>query len=162
MHAQPTFQSMVLSGYSHLFHDLKYEDDDSLFHGALLNALLCDQSHNFIDLLIGLRNVLRNCSKVFCCIRQHHLLRRFPPNLGTSTSTGIVRTASTNLAMTCGNIFPRLRPRLAVWTQPPKITILRTSVNSSPDVPSSSVFHHSRTRTFLTAFTGSFTCNINS
>ena len=43
---------------------------------------------------------------------------------------------------------PRLRPRLAVWTQPPKITILRTSVNFSPDVLSSSVFHHSRTRTW--------------
>ena len=36
---------------------------------------------------------------------------------------------------------------LAVWTQPPKITILPTSVIFSPDVPSSSVSHHSRTRT---------------
>ena len=39
---------------------------------------------------------------------------------------------------------------------------MRTSVNFSPDVPSSSVSLHSRTQTFLTAFTGSFTCNINS
>ena len=44
--------------------------------------------------------------------------------------------------MTCGNINPRLRPRLTVWTQPPKINILRTLINSSPDIPSFEIFDH--------------------
>ena len=37
--------------FHHFFHDLKYGDNDYLFHGALLNAFLCDQSHNFKDFL---------------------------------------------------------------------------------------------------------------
>ena len=44
----------------HLFHDLRYEDNNYLLHGALLNALLWDQSHNFIDLL----NALAVCSTI--------------------------------------------------------------------------------------------------
>ena len=61
-----TFRSMIRSGnnlvhFHHLFHDLRYGDNDYLLHGALLNALLWDQSHNFVDLLNDLRNVLRNC-----------------------------------------------------------------------------------------------------
>ena len=57
-------------------------------------------------LLSDLRNVLRNCSTVSCCTRQRAIWWdwRFLPTLCTGTSTGIVRTASSIFAMTCGNI----------------------------------------------------------
>ena len=47
-----------LDHFRYFFPDLWYGDADKLLHGALLNALLWDQSHNFNDLVHGLRNVL--------------------------------------------------------------------------------------------------------
>ena len=93
-------------------YDLWHGDVDNLLHGALLNALLWNQSHNFNDLRDDLRNVLNR-----------HL-------------------------------------RLAVWTKPPKITILISfqicsrrlfSPCSSEKVPISLATH-----------SASFTGNINS
>ena len=81
-----TLRDTHLDHFRRCFHDLKYGDVDNLLHGALLNALLWDQSHNFNGLVHALRNVFNR-----------HL-------------------------------------RLAISTQPRKITILRTSVNFFPRV----------------------------
>ena len=47
-----TLWGMILVHFHHFFHDLKYgKNNDYLLYGALLNALLWDQSHNFNDFL---------------------------------------------------------------------------------------------------------------
>ena len=80
------------------FHDLWYGSVDNLFHGALLDTLLWNQSHNFNDLLFD----LRANSIVACVSRSGRNYRRLP--------------------------------------------FLRESINFFPDILSSSVYPHSRTR----------------
>ena len=47
-----------LDHFHYFSHDLWYGDVENLLHGALLNALLWDRSHNFNDLVHDFRNVL--------------------------------------------------------------------------------------------------------
>ena len=73
-----------------------------------------------------------------------HLSTSHPSTISSESGhLHVYKNCTHSFTMTCGNTNPRLRPRLTIWTQPPKITILRTSINSSPDI-SFEIFDHAQ------------------